>query len=161
YKVVGTFIGFGTAEMVAERGRMPHTVLPEKEELRVRDITLNVRQTVARRNQKWELLRHASPAERAKIDDELKSIAESIQRLESEKSALIEEARLRQHVYVGIEYPRAATVEEVQSELDPGVALLEFAVDGEEVFAFVTTRASQRLVPLGDAASVLEVVERV
>jgi CHAT domain-containing protein len=74
---------------------------------------------------------------------------------------LIEQARQRQQVYVGIRYPKAATIAEVQTELEPDVALLEYAVDGGEALAFVTTRTRQRLISLGDANEVLGDVEHV
>lgn len=161
YKVFGTFMGLGTAEMIAERGDLPALDLSEEEDLQLKELTRETREAVAQRDQVNAARHKASPEDRKKLDDQLTSIVEALRVLELKNSIRIERARQRQQVYVGVQYPKAATVEEVQSELDPGVALLEYAADGGELFAFVTTRTTQRLVALGDAAQALKDVEHV
>jgi CHAT domain-containing protein len=161
YQVYGTFLGLGTAERIAERGRLPANVLPEEDRQRLQDLNRANRKAVAQRD--WILTERgkAQPAERKKLDEDLTAVITQMRRIEVDCVALIDQARLRQQVYVGLQYPKAATTEEVCSALDPGVALLEFAVDDGEVFAFVTTRDGQRLLTLGDAGNVLPDVEHV
>jgi CHAT domain-containing protein len=163
YKTFGVLMGLGTAEMIAERGRTAMPALPEKDARRVRAIAVELRQAVEGRDRIQEAQRKGgvSADSRKGLDDEFASVVDRIRKLEVEGSLLVEQARQRQQVYVGIQYPKAATAAEVQSELEPDAALLEYAVDGGEVFAFVTTRTGQRLVALGDAKEVLEDVGHV
>lgn len=158
YRVFGTLVALGTAELIAERGRLPGRHLGV-ETAHFQDLTLAMRQTVAKRDAVRDARLKASAEERSRLEGELSSIVETLRKIEIESAMLIDAVRQRQQVYVEIQYPKAATVEEVQAELEPSVALLEFAVDGGEVFAFVTTRNDQHLIALGEAAPVLADVE--
>jgi hypothetical protein len=137
--------------------------LPEKERKRVEGIALELRQAVANRDRILDSRRNGglTAESRRGLDDELGAAVDRIRKLEIENSLLIDQARQRQQVYVGIRYPKAATVAEVQAELEPDAVLLEYAVDGGELFAFVTTRMGQRLVALGEAKDVIEDLEHV
>lgn len=159
YKVFGTFVGLGMAESIAERGGRPPLALSPKEAGRRDELTHKIREIVARRDQAQAERAAASDHDNVKVAHELQAIVGDLRPLELEMSRIVEHARQRQQVRVVIHYPKAASVGEVQAELDDGVALLEYFVDGGGVFAFATTRSAQQLVALGDSAQLLKDVE--
>lgn len=161
YRVFGTFLGLGTAELIAERGRMPALALSDDEQRSFAALDVEIRETIAWRDRVTEARKKAGPRERESHDADLKLALERLQQLELEHSGSIERIRQRQQVAVGIQYPRASTSLEVQSELPADVALLEFCMGGDQLFAFVTTRTDQRLVSLGNAMPVIERVDQV
>ncbi len=154
YRVFGTMVGLGTAEAIAERGARDGGLPEGRSAVRWQELTTAIGRLVVRRD-RARAERVAAPAkEREQLDGELQDLGEQLRRLDLECAALIEEVRQQQQVRIGVRYPQAATTAQVQAELDPGVALLEFAMASGEVFAFVTTNGQQRLVGLGKDADV-------
>jgi CHAT domain-containing protein/tetratricopeptide (TPR) repeat protein len=80
----------------------------------------------------------------------LARVSAAVERLEQQRAALFEEARLRDGSRSAPAFSRPARLSEVQQLLPPGVALAEYVVGADATAVLLVTRTSAAFRPLGD-----------
>lgn len=152
YQVLQTFHGLGTAEMLAERSALGLASIPE--ELRKQHATANARllQAIARRD--------ALRADQRRTPADSEADADDVRARERDLTEIVERARLRSRAYVDVSYPKAATLAEVQAQLPPGTALVEYVFGDADAWALVTTNGHAALVELGSSQEATAAADR-
>jgi tetratricopeptide (TPR) repeat protein len=148
YFVLQTFHAFGLAEMMADCGSLRASSLSEELRQEFVDAQSRWLQAMAHRDASQI---GGAPEERAQKMAARDAALADVRAREQDLERVIERARLRHRSHMDVRYPRAASVEEVQAELAPGSALVEYVLGDDQAFAIVTTRERAMLVPLGNA----------